>query len=54
MKALNGNSRRSNNAVTEKKKRKYKELNAMDSGDTTPSDFDPNDSDLDSSEEDTD
>lgn len=47
MQALQGQSSRKELA---KKKLKYKELQGLSEGDTTPSEFDPNDSDLDSSE----
>ena len=47
MQAMQGRSSKSEIA---KKKLKYKELQGLSDGDSTPSDFDPNDSDLDSSD----
>jgi len=49
MEALHGKGK--NSKMAEKKKRKYKEMQGLSDGDTTPSDFDPNDSDLDSDED---
>ena len=46
MKALKGSGK---SKVTANRKRKYKKQNDLDSGDTTPSDFDPDDSDFDPS-----
>ena len=51
MQALQGQSSRKEVA---KKKLKFKELQGLSEGDTTPSEFDPNDSDLDSSDDDDD
>ena len=45
---------RGRNGAIAKKKRKFKQMQDLSDGDTTPSDFDPNDSELDSSSEESD
>ena len=47
MKAMHGGGRNGKNAIKEKRKANYKRSHGMDSDESTPSEFDPNDSEWD-------